>query len=1253
MPRPTHLHAFAATLIAGGVGFALNRYGLDFFGHTEMVFGGFLPLAVAWLFGPAWGAAAALLAASATVGPWHHPWGVVFATTEAFVAGWLVQRRRTSGPGAVVRFWIFGAPAAAALFLWGHALPFPTNWAVALTFPANGLLNALLASSVATLLLRQPWWTGGAAAAPRHPALARVLFQRFASFAVLPMAAVALLAGRAFDRQVRQRAAVEIGTAAQSTAVRLDAFLREHERAVATLADQLALRSTEEGPEQLDLALFQLRRRYPSFVATVVADATGVIVAASPDRGVDDRPIARAGVSVADRDSFRRPVANRQAFVSGVFRGRGFGQALIVALSAPIIRHGRVTGVLEASVNLDHLCADLNELAAAADRDLLVTDSVERIVLNRGIDDLVPLDSFAHSPLDTASDAANSRVFQHDLLRAGAGHTECMLVGSAQAGLSGWNVYLQEPLWRSMRVVAGFYLGALLMCGTAAAGVLWLARRTVATITRPLEHLATATRALASGHGSPPPMPTDAPDEIARIADDVGAAARQMSDHNRQLTTAMTERERLNRELNELLRELDDKVKERTEALAAKNAELQRLVVTQQETQRAVAASDRRYRTVLEHLSEVVFQADREGRWTLLSPAWTRITGFPIEAAQGHGFTEFLHLDDREECQEQFRALFAGDSPEWIRRARFHHEDGSYCWVQISARLTRDDHGTVTGAAGTLSDVTELVEHEEALRLSRRRFDLAVRGSGAGLWDWDLDTGMFYFSPRAKELIGYADHEFSNHSRDWMRVLHPEDQPRVLRALRRSVAGRNPLLEMEFRLRHRDGTWRWIHGRGAALRDDQGRTLRLAGSFTDVSDRRRAQAALEERSAELSVANAQLARAARLKDEFLASMSHELRTPLNAVLGMAEVLSEEIPGPLVPAQRDCVQTIAESGRHLLALINDILDLSKIEAGKIVIDCEPVPLREIVRASLRFIKESALKKNLQVCEDFRQTTETVVADSRRLKQILINLLANAVKFTPEGGRVGIEVWQPPERDAVAFTVWDTGIGIAAADLAGLFQPFVQVDSKLSRQFGGTGLGLAIVRKLAELHDGSVAVESVPGHGSRFTVVLPLAPSPSGPTNVPAAAPAAELPARDPLRPLRVLLVEDNERTIAAFRQYLEAHGCAIAVAATGPEGLDLARHTPVDVVVLDLQLPGMDGFEVLQALRQHPATAALPVVALTALNMPGARARCLAAGARAHLEKPVRLPVLFDLLRAVPRAVAPPAGVPPPITLLSS
>ena len=434
--------------------------------------------------------------------------------------------------------------------------------------------------------------------------------------------------------------------------------------------------------------------------------------------------------------------------------------------------------------------------------------------------------------------------------------------------------------------------------------------------------------------------------------------------------------------------------------------------------------------------------------------------------------------------------------------------------------------------------------------------------------------------------------------------------------------------------------------RGATLPDEQGRTLRIAGSFTDVSDRKRAQAALEERSAELSVANAQLARAARLKDEFLASMSHELRTPLNAVLGMAEVLTEEIPGPLVPAQRDCVQTIAESGRHLLALINDILDLSKIEAGKIVIDSEPVSVREIVRASLRFIKESALKKNLQIGEEFRQTAESVEADSRRLKQILINLLANAVKFTPENGRVGIEVWQPPERDAVAFTVWDTGIGIAAADLAGLFQPFVQVDSKLSRQFGGTGLGLAIVRKLAELHDGSVTVESAPGRGSRFTVVLPLTPAPP---------PAAEPPAREPVRPLRVLLVEDNERTIAAFRQHLEAHGCTIAVAATGPEGLDRARHTPVDVVVLDLQLPGMDGFEVLQALRQHPATAALPVVTVTALNMPGDRERCLAAGAQAYLEKPVRLRVLLDTLRQVPVPAAPPAapvGAPPPVSLLS-
>jgi PAS domain S-box-containing protein len=244
-----------------------------------------------------------------------------------------------------------------------------------------------------------------------------------------------------------------------------------------------------------------------------------------------------------------------------------------------------------------------------------------------------------------------------------------------------------------------------------------------------------------------------------------------------------------------------------------------------------------------------------------------------------------------------------------------------------------------------------------------------------------------------------------------------------------------------------------------------------------------------ERTADLSAANAELSRTSRIKDEFLANMSHELRTPLNAILGMSEALQEQVYGPLNEKQLKSLRSIEESGYHLLSLINDILDVSKIEAGKLKLEVGPVSVESVCQASLGLIKQDAHKKQLKISSSFDNAVTIIQADKRRLKQILVNLLSNAVKFTPEGGAIGLEVVGDAEGEAVHFTVWDTGIGILEEDMGRLFQPFVQLDSSLSRRYAGTGLGLSLVYRLADMHGGSVSLESEVGKGSRFTVSLP--------------------------------------------------------------------------------------------------------------------------------------------------------------------
>ena len=385
-----------------------------------------------------------------------------------------------------------------------------------------------------------------------------------------------------------------------------------------------------------------------------------------------------------------------------------------------------------------------------------------------------------------------------------------------------------------------------------------------------------------------------------------------------------------------------------------------------------------------------------------------------------------------------------------------------------------------------------------------------------------------------------------------------------------------------------------------------------------------------ERTMELSYAN-------RAKDEFLANMSHELRTPLNAILGLSESLLEQRRGLLNERQIQSIELIASSGKHLLNLINDILEVSKIEAGKLDLHIDIVSIKELCSSSLNFIKELALKKLITVDFKCDESISTLQADPQRVKQVLINLLTNAVKFTPERGRVGLEVSINASRDLILFSVTDTGIGIAVEDLKKLFTPFSQLDSSLARQYAGTGLGLALVQKLTEAHGGSVQVQSELGMGSRFTVILPLSQNfceaavddgrtpliktDQDPGTTPGVSPHSTV----------VLLAEDNQINSDMMLTYLESYGYTVLVAQNGEEVLQKVEDTTPDIILMDIQMPKMDGLETTHRLRQDPRFAATPIIALTALVMSGDRERCFEAGVNEYLSKPVNLKDLVSMI----------------------
>jgi len=447
------------------------------------------------------------------------------------------------------------------------------------------------------------------------------------------------------------------------------------------------------------------------------------------------------------------------------------------------------------------------------------------------------------------------------------------------------------------------------------------------------------------------------------------------------------------------------------------------------------------------------------------------------------------------------------------------------------------------------------------------------------------------------------------------------------------------------------------------------RDRRLEGVFAaarDLTELKRIEHALQQKNAELEDAS-------RMKSEFLANMSHELRTPLNAIIGFSEILRDGLVGAMTDKQRNFTGDILRSGQHLLSLINDILDLSKVEAGKMLLDLDPVEVSSLFVNSLTIVREKAATRHIRLALEAEDGLGSMMVDARKVKQIVYNLLSNAVKFTPDGGQVTLRAasvprarvgqrqepgtgsgraFLPSENTFAEFleiSVTDSGIGIAAEDLEHLFKPFSQIDSGLARRFDGTGLGLAMVKLLADLHGGSVAVDSEVDVGSRFTVWLPLrrmeaeSPAPPAPTGsstpVDIAAPVHASDART------ALVVDDDLTSANLIRIQLEAEGFTVLHAASSEEGLHLATQQPLSLITLDIALPKMDGWEFLTRIKRVPALRHVPVVIISIL---ADFSRGFALGAAAVMQKPVTRKELYDSLAQL-GLLAPADG--PPLTVL--
>lgn len=583
--------------------------------------------------------------------------------------------------------------------------------------------------------------------------------------------------------------------------------------------------------------------------------------------------------------------------------------------------------------------------------------------------------------------------------------------------------------------------------------------------------------------------------------------------------------------------------------------------------------------------------------------------------------------------------------------------DGQTMWLEKNRIPLRDIYGEIIGVLGTYRDVTRRKEAEEELRRTSARLNLAIDVAAIGIWDWDIEKNVVIWDDRLYDIHGISPGSVTLVYETWFNSLHPDDREDAQTAIHQALQGEKEF-NTEYRVIHPNGSIRYIKANAVVQRNEQGVPQRMTGINYDITDIKRA----EE---QLRLSNEELSRATRLKDEFLANMSHELRTPLNAILGMTEALQEHIFGELSESQHKAVTIIERSGFHLLALINDILDLAKIESGQMEIEMHPTALVPLCRNSLVFIQQQAFQKQIRIQTQLADNLPDVLIDERRIRQVLINLLSNAVKFTPEGGSIYLDVTcdvtceqnggreqdiackqRDPDQDhespktLLRMSIRDTGIGIAPEHIDTVFQPFIQIDSTLSRQYQGTGLGLALVKHMVDLHNGRVSISSREGEGTCFTIEIPCdrvvpqgyeAGSRHGDdTAASGPSPALKPPPTDE-RPL-ILLIEDSEANLRTLSSYLGAKGYRLIIGRTGQEAIALTQAESPDMILMDIQLPGMDGIEAIKRIRQLPGYATTPIIALTALAMLGDRDHCLEAGASEYISKPVKLKNLTTIIQ---------------------
>ena len=632
----------------------------------------------------------------------------------------------------------------------------------------------------------------------------------------------------------------------------------------------------------------------------------------------------------------------------------------------------------------------------------------------------------------------------------------------------------------------------------------------------------------------------------------------------------------------------------------------------------ALIESERRFRDLFYDAPVGYHELDIEGRITCVNTTELLMLGYSSEEMIGHHVWDFI--GEAEIARKTFAEKLAGIKSLRNVERSFRRKDGTFMEVQLDDQMLKDPSGRMIGIRATMLDITERKRIDEELKTNEMRMSEAQRIAHLGSWDYDAVTGEVKWSEELWRILGLDQREFGLPFEEFLKMVHPDDHDLVKSTYEKSQQSKMDFRYV-YRIVHPDETVRVLRADGRVICDEHGEMVKITGTTQDITEQKRVEDDLEQaRDAALE--------STRLKSEFLANMSHEIRTPMNGVIGMTGLLLDT---SLTAEQRDFTETINASAESLLTVINDILDFSKIEAGKLRIEKVDFDVAPVVEGPLELLAERAQAKGIEIASLIYSDVPLLLrGDAGRLRQIVTNLLGNAVKFT-EAGEVVLSVTkesETPTHATLRFAITDTGIGISEKAQRKLFQAFVQADGSTTRKYGGTGLGLAISRQLVELMGGEIGVESKPGAGSTFWFTARLEKRTDNS--------AAARPGRIELEGLHVLVVDDSQTNRRIIEHQLASWGMHATCVASGAEALKVLRReveagNSYKLAILDMQMPEMDGITLARTIKSDPAISDTRLLMMTSL---GLRADCEALrqeGICRCLIKPVKQSILFDAL----------------------